>query len=538
MSSSSLVSALQTSASSLRINAKEIDLISRNIANVSTPGYTRKVLPRESLVYGETGVGGVLSTRITRYVSEDLLRQLRYQNGLTSDLNIQHDYMSRIDTIMGKPAEETSFAALLGKINDSFVQLQQDPDSVTYQQQVIQTADRFSQNLNTATDFIQELRRQSELDIRDTVNTINGLTEDISNLNTQISVLDGQKADIADLQDKRDEKLNDLSKLLDITYFIRSDNVAVVSLGDGRTLVEDSAFKFSFTPGNMTTNTYYDPDPTVNGGLHGLTLNHEDVLASGSIQGGKLGGLFKLRDEKLPQAQAQLDELAANLMAAFGQMTDVSGNPIGFDLFDDQGDVVSGYPAATCSDYAAARAAIAPTNDFDFVAVGLNANQEVGLAGRIKVSDDFRSNPWRTREGSDWGQEGNPNAGGDPQFLPFDTSRIDAVLDQVFGQPALFRNQNVGQGNTLDLGLDTSSRLEDYANQIIGFQSVQLDDIKTAAEKEQTITDSVEATQQGQSGVNTDQELSRLIEIQSNYTASGKVIQSLQRLFDDLLDIV
>lgn len=534
----SLIAGLQTASSSLRINSKEIDLISRNIANVSTHGYTRKVLPRESLVYGETGVGGVLSTRITRYVSEDLLRQSRFQKSLTSSYNIQHDYLSRIDTTFGKPADGTSFAALLGELNDAFIQLQQDPRSITYQQQIVQKADRFAQNLNTATDFIQELRRQAELHIGEKVDQINDLTDDIVDLNGQIAVLDGQELDIADLQDKRDAKINELSELLDITYFIRSDNVAVISLGDGRTLVEDRAYDFSFTPGNMTTNTYYNPDPTIDGGLNGLILNREDVLASGSIQGGELGGLFKLRDELLPQAQAQLDELAANLMAAFGQVVDSTGAIIGYDLFDDQGDAVAGYPSATSSDYGAARLAAAPANDFDFVSVGLNDDQEVGLAGRIKVSDDFRANPWRTREGSDWATEGNPNAGGDPQFLPFDTSRIDAVMDQVFGQPIQFRNRDLGQGDFLDIRLDTRARIEDYANQIIAFQSTQIEDLQTASDKEQAIYDSVEATLQGQSGVNTDQELARLIEIESNYTASGRVIQSIQRLFDDLFDIV
>jgi flagellar hook-associated protein 1 FlgK len=535
----SLTSALQTSVSSLRVNTKEIDLISRNIANVSTAGYTKKSLPREALVFGEQGVGGITSGRVTRFVSEDLSRQLRFQNSLTSKANIETDYLSRLETLYGKPSDDTSFSALLGQIKDSFLQLQQDPNSITYQQQVIQKADRFAQNLNTATDFTQELRRQAEVEIGESVKTINGLTTDISDLNKQISVLDGQNLEIADLQDKRDQKINDLSKLIDISYFIRSsDNAAIVSLSDGRTLVEDKAYQFSFTPGNITTNTYYDTNPTINGGLTGLKLNNEDVLATGSIQGGKLGGLFSLRDQKLPQAQAQMDELAANLMAAFGQLTDPQGNSIGYDLFDDQGDVVAGYPSATSSDYGAARAAAAPINDFDFVSVGLNVDQEVGLAGRIRVSEDFKANPWRTREGSDWAAQGNPDAFGDPQFLPFDNERINAVSDQVFSQRIAFRTNNVGQGNNLDLRLDSSARVEDYSNQIIAFQATQLDDLKTSSDKEQSIADSVEASLYGQSGVNTDQELARLLEIQANYTASGKVIQSLQRLFDDLFQIV
>jgi flagellar hook-associated protein 1 FlgK len=42
------LSALDAALSGLRVSQQQINVISNNVANASTPGYTRKILPQSS----------------------------------------------------------------------------------------------------------------------------------------------------------------------------------------------------------------------------------------------------------------------------------------------------------------------------------------------------------------------------------------------------------------------------------------------------------------------------------------------------------
>ena len=44
------ISALNAALSGLRVSQQQINVISNNVSNASTPGYTRKLLPQSSVV--------------------------------------------------------------------------------------------------------------------------------------------------------------------------------------------------------------------------------------------------------------------------------------------------------------------------------------------------------------------------------------------------------------------------------------------------------------------------------------------------------
>ncbi|HAC56960.1 MAG TPA: hypothetical protein DCF73_01250, partial [Rhodobiaceae bacterium] len=52
-----LSSALGAAMSGLNVSQSGIDITSRNIANVGTPGYTRKVAQQTNLLAGGEGIG-------------------------------------------------------------------------------------------------------------------------------------------------------------------------------------------------------------------------------------------------------------------------------------------------------------------------------------------------------------------------------------------------------------------------------------------------------------------------------------------------
>ena len=173
-----LTAALYAANSSLTINARDIDVISRNIANTDTPGYTRKELARGNLVFGTQGAG-VRSTGLTRFVPVELQRQFRFQTSITSSLDQQTTILSRIEIANGNPSDANSIGALMGEVEDAFRQVALEPDDNLLQQQVIQKLTRFTQEMNQYSDQIQEQRRQAELGIEETVQTVNELVSGI-----------------------------------------------------------------------------------------------------------------------------------------------------------------------------------------------------------------------------------------------------------------------------------------------------------------------------------------------------------------------
>ena len=562
-----LTTALYAAQSSLAINSRDLDIISRNIANTDTPGYTRKVLSRGNLVFGTQGAG-VTSTGINRFVPVELQRQFRFQTSITSSLDQQIDILSRIEVAAGNPSDANSIGALMGEVEDAFRQAALEPDDSLLQLQVIQKATRFAQELNQSSAQIQEQRRQAELSIEETVQTVNELITDIHTLSDQIVHTRNANEDSSELEDQRDALVDELAGEIDISYYQQTDGRIIISLADGKTLLEQQPFLLEFERRNVTPQSFYNPNIPVpapgSGGLSGVILDvpdgGPDLDVTSSFGAGKLGALIQARDETLPQAQAQLDELAANLMVRFGAIRNPTAGPSAsiYELFGDPGDLTGIPPivAGNATQYADA-AAQGTGNEYNFVAVGLGANQEVGLAGRIEVNNLFANNLFRVREGTTFGivPEGAPNAGGDPQFLPNDSSLLQRVIDEVFlaettdlSGPTFvggagptgfgYRTSSVGANDRLFTQLTPRAGVEDYTNSIIAFQANQLNDIQRQSDAEGFIENQVENELLGSSGVNIDQELARLIEVEAAYSASGQIISTIRDLFDELLAVI
>ena len=68
-----LISSLSSSLSGMRVAQSQLEIISNNIANVDTPGYTRKSAAQSALVAAGTTMG-VTMGNTQRTVDEGLLK--------------------------------------------------------------------------------------------------------------------------------------------------------------------------------------------------------------------------------------------------------------------------------------------------------------------------------------------------------------------------------------------------------------------------------------------------------------------------------
>ena len=120
------LTALNTALSGLRAAQSQINVISNNVSNASTPGYTRKLAPQSTQVVDGVGIG-VRTENILRQVDLNLERNLWTQISATGELNIKESYLERVEQFHGPPDAELSVSAELARLEDSFAALSEVP---------------------------------------------------------------------------------------------------------------------------------------------------------------------------------------------------------------------------------------------------------------------------------------------------------------------------------------------------------------------------------------------------------------------------
>src|SRR3546814_19511114 len=98
----SLMSAISSATSGLIATQAAIDVASRNIANASVEGYTRKV-PTTSTRVIDGQAGAVKGEEVTRNVNEQLQRDVREQSAVVEELKGTQDLLSRFHLAFAPP---------------------------------------------------------------------------------------------------------------------------------------------------------------------------------------------------------------------------------------------------------------------------------------------------------------------------------------------------------------------------------------------------------------------------------------------------
>lgn len=309
---------LDSAISGLKIAQKQLSVISTNIANVNTPGYTRKILPQSTVAVGGQAVG-VVDDTILRQVDLYLEKDFWTQVSGVEALNTKATYLNRIQEFHGNPDAETSIAARLSILHDNFAALADSPDDAYLQRAVVDKASNVAGKINDFADLLVEMQGNIEDDISSAVDRVNGYLERIAGFNQEIKFNLAVGKTTAALEDSRDQIIRDLSSEMELSFFTRGDGVMVVQTSDGIELASDRAETLYFKPSAAGPGNYY---PATLGGVY---VGGNPATDQGTIDitqrgvGGNIGALLELRDDILPRQQAELDELAHKIALRFDQ---------------------------------------------------------------------------------------------------------------------------------------------------------------------------------------------------------------------------
>lgn len=308
-----LTLALNSAVSGLTTAQAGLNVISSNIANVNTEGYTRKIFEPQSRVLAGFGVGVELGD-IRNNVDQNLLRDLREERSTFGTLDTKNTYFKRIQDLFGTTESNSSVSHRLNSLQEEWETLATEPEKSTTHLQAVQAGVTVADQLSRMSTTVQGLRLDADREIERGIHDMNNLLNTIANLNDQISLGTATSRQNEDLEDKRDVALNKLADLIDIQYFFNSNGSVSVFTTDGTTLIDNAAVPMQHSALSQVSaeNTY------AAGEFNGIFAGMRDI--TNTIRSGKLAALIELRDKTLPDQQAQLDELGRNLIQQMNQI--------------------------------------------------------------------------------------------------------------------------------------------------------------------------------------------------------------------------
>ncbi len=336
-----LTSALNAAVSGLNNSQAQIDLISQNVSNAGSAGYTRRTLtPLQSVVANRTS--GVLSGTIERVYDRLVQRQLRTETAGAAYTGVHTRFTAQLDRLYGTPGSASALDSIFNSFTQSLQTLAAQPSSATARVQSVQAAQLLAGTINGISNDVQALRADAERAIGSAVQRANQALASIEQINSRLTN-DVSARQNAALLDERDRAINDLARIADIKVVDQANGGVNIFTTSGFQLfdgVGGTRLQFDVHDA-LTPQSLYNTNPALRGvgtlsivTPAGATI---DVVAQGVFRSGEIQGLLEMRDKALVEAQVQLDELAAGLARALSDRNPpaaaaTAGAAQGFDI--------------------------------------------------------------------------------------------------------------------------------------------------------------------------------------------------------------
>ncbi|PIT01690.1 flagellar basal body rod protein FlgC [Bradyrhizobium nitroreducens] len=336
-----LSSALASAMSGLRANQAALSIVSSNVANAQTPGYTVQTPNQIEVTTGDFG-STAMTTGVSRELDAFVQNQLRTETGGSGYADQMANILKQLQNVYGTPGNSGTLEDALNKFTTSLQALSTSSGASSAQTVALGAAQALATQLNVTTKGIQSLRSNVEQDLGTSAQAANAAMQQIANINTKLQGLSANDPSAATLMDQRDQAINTLSKYVDVRVTTDGSNQANLYTTTGIQLVGAGlASQFTFaSAGAMSATSLYNIDPAKSGvGALNIVLpngSKVDVVANNVVSSGQIAADLKLRDQTLVQAQDQIDQLAATMSSALSDKTTagstVSGPPAGFDI--------------------------------------------------------------------------------------------------------------------------------------------------------------------------------------------------------------
>ena len=483
----SLFYSLSIAGQSLLSHKKGINLTNRNISNVFTEGYTRKVP-----VFQDMPTGGVNLEKVERKYNESLFKRFATINQEVTGDDEYKDVLKQIEAVFND-IQGSGFSNEINEFFNSFNDMAVNPDDLAARQKVITKAQDLVGRIRNSNETLNDIKEKTSLAIQDNISKLNNLTEHLTKINQNIRAFQKDPDKLNFYLDERDKTLKEISNLIDTKIITYKDGTADITTSKGFTLV---SFDKNF---ELTYETDTEKNPIVR--WDGVNITSE--IKKGEI-GGDLRGV-----EFINKNLKKLDDFTATLA--------LTVNKIHRDGYDLEGN-----------------------NNIDFFTIDPSVSSTTLNSSNIYLNI---SDPKNIAAASDptYTNSDNTNI---KKIINLKDS-IDGALTSS-QETDLLSDGEITLGSISYKLNDTStynkikekSFNEYYSSGIVAPIGFEIEHIDDKVKQNSFLRENIENKMKEISSVNMDEELINLTKLQRAYEASAKIINVTDELLQTVLGLV
>jgi flagellar hook-associated protein 1 FlgK len=235
----SAISSINVGLKALLAAQSALDTAGHNVANVTTPGYSRQEVLLSSsgsqLLNGIAVGLGVEAGTVRRLADQFIGRRIAASTGMLSYLDARVTGLSHIESMMGEPGED-GLSKKMQKLFASFSNLAADPTEPSVRQSVVSAGIDLSRRFHSLAEGLNELTRDTNTAIRGSVAAVNQLATRIATLNRSIGEFEATGNPANDMRDQRDQAIRELGAFVDVRAYESPNGAVTVQVG-GQLLV-------------------------------------------------------------------------------------------------------------------------------------------------------------------------------------------------------------------------------------------------------------------------------------------------------------
>lgn len=584
-----LMGSLYIGASGLQTSQNALNTTAHNLSNVDTEGYVRQQVSQSTrnyvtlsksdsaVAYQQYGLGTSYST--VKHVRDYFLdKTYRKESGRESFYEVSTNVLEEVESELGELNGE-AFQTSITDFWTAIQELAKDPCSSVNQGLLVQEASELIERAGAVYDGLSDYQDNLNAQIKQQVEKINDYGNQILSLNDQIrSIESGDTEHANDLRDTRDQLLDELGELVNITYDEDVDgNVSVqiegVDFVKGSMcyeigLDEDEVTGF-YTPFWPQNASYVDnEDGTRTYNIENAKVFKLDIEISsdmGTDIGGLKGMLLARGDHRadytdieedydsvsqsiIMNVQAEFDQLMHNLTTTINDIladaagaTTVNGDETVASVTLSDGTVLDGdtkYWLADSDGYLRAEDG-SPLQLFTkkttdgyrketatiTYADGTTATEDLWL---YNEEDPDTSESLYSLSNLTVNQELKQS----PSNLGFRLADGSEDNDTVTALKEAFSAEDW----TLNPNVKKKTSFVDYYSDLVSQIANSGSVYRSIYENQQTTVESAESARSQVTGVSSDEELSNMIKFQNAYNASSRYINAISEMLEHIIN--
>lgn len=258
-----LMGSLYLGTSGLQTSQNSLNTTGHNITNANTVGYTRQQILYNTRRYNtlskstakisneQVGLGVQYSkTRAVRDVFLD--KTFRKESGRSMFYETSTNALDEVETLLGEFSGE-EFSDGLENFWTAIQELVKDPTSATVQGLFVQRASQLTERAKAVYDGLVDYQNKLNTSISGMVDQINAIGHDIALLNDQIVEIQAAGIETPnDLRDQRDLLLDELGKLVNMTYTENVEGYVAIQIEGTDFLKGDQVYEIGLSTDAVT----------------------------------------------------------------------------------------------------------------------------------------------------------------------------------------------------------------------------------------------------------------------------------------------